>query len=326
MKVFVTGATGFIGSHLAELLVNRGHHVTCLVRKTSHLRWLSGLALQTFVGDLSSADAVVEGLDGADVVFHLAGLTKAPDRQTYYRVNAEGTKTLLEACLRSTPRLTRFVYCSSLAAMGPSSNPTPISEDAQPRPLTDYGASKLKGEEIVRAYADWLPITIIRPPAVYGPRDADIFIFFQLIKKGLMPIIGDAHRLLSLVYVKDLVAGMYAAATSNASVGQSYFLTDGQVYTWLEVERTIAEALGKRPLKLKVPPVLLDVAAFAAEYVAKALRQTPTLNRQKAQELKQLYWVCDGTKAERELGYQAAYSLEKGVAETAQWYLDNKWL
>jgi nucleoside-diphosphate-sugar epimerase len=332
MKAFITGGTGFIGSHLVELLVNQGHRMVCLTRKTSNLRWLSPLiakkasAVETVNGDLNDPAAIAQRIGKVDFVFHLAGLTKAPNAETYHRVNAAGTKNLLEACLEANANLARFIYCSSLAAAGPSPNPTPITEAAVPGPLTDYGASKLKGEEIVREYADRLPITIIRPPAVYGPRDRDIFIFFQFINKGLMPIIGNENKLLSLVYVKDLVAGMYAAAVSERATGQTYFLTDGAIYKWLEIERAIAGALNKRPIKLKAPPFLLDAAAAVAEYAAKFSRRTPALNRQKARELKQLYWICDSAKAQRELGYQPTYPLEKGVAETARWYLENGWL
>ena len=332
MKAYVTGGTGFIGSHLVERLVDQGYHVTCLIRKTSNLRWLNhllaakSLHIQLVTGDLHDSDVLAQHVRDVDLVFHLAGLTKAPDAATYDRVNAEGTKHLIEACLGAQTNLDRLVYCSSLAAVGPSCDKTPNTEDVVPQPLTDYGSSKLKGELIVREYADRLPITIIRPPAVYGPRDADIFLFFQMINHGIMPILGDAGQLLSLVHVKDLVAGIYIAAVSQRAIGNTYFLTDGDIHTWLGIERTIADALGKRPFKVKVPLSLLDFISIFTEAAARITRQAPTLNRQRVRDLKQQFWICDSTKAQQELGYRPTYFLQNGMQETAEWYRANGWL
>ena len=332
MKAYVTGGTGFIGSHLVERLVDQGYHVTCLIRQTSNLRWLDHLLatkspqVELVMGDLHDVDTLAQHVRDADLVFHLAGLTKAPDAATYDRVNAEGTKNLIEACLAAQTNLDRFVYCSSLAAVGPSRDTTPNTEDVTPQPLTDYGSSKLKGELIIREYADQLPITIIRPPAVYGPRDVDIFLFFQMINRGIMPILGDADKLLSLVHVKDLVAGIYMAAVSKRAVGETYFLTDGDIHTWLGIERVIADALEMRPLKVKVPLLLLNFISILTEAAAKITRQAPTLNRQRVRDLKQRFWICDSTKAQKELGYRPTYLLQKGMQETADWYRANGWL
>ncbi len=332
MKAYVTGGTGFIGSHLVEQLVDQGYHVTCLIRKTSNLRWLNHLLtakspqVELVIGDLHDSDVLAQHVRDADLVFHLAGLTKAPDAATYDRVNAGGTERLIEACLGARTNLDRFVYCSSLAAVGPSCDATPNTEDVTPQPLTDYGSSKLKGEMVVRECADRLPITIIRPPAVYGPRDTDIFLFFQMINRGVMPILGDADKLLSLVHVKDLVAGIYTAAVSERAIGETYFLTDGDIHTWMEIERIIADALEKYTFKVKVPFFLLDFLSIVTEAAAKISRQTPTLNRQKVRDLKQRFWICDSTKAQKELGYRPNYFLEKGIQETADWYRANGWL
>ena len=332
MKAFVTGSTGFIGSHLVEFLVSQGYHVTCLVRKTSDLRWLKHLLhadshpIELVTADIGDYDTLARLVHNTNLVFHLAGLTKARDFVTYERVNVRGTKNLLKVCLQSNSSLNRFVYCSSLAAMGPCPSATPITEGASPQPLTDYGRSKLKGEIVTNEYANRLPITIIRPPAVYGPRDTDIFLYFQLVNKGLMPILGDEERLLSLVHVKDLVEGIYAAAVSDFAIGESYFLTDGELHSWMDVGNTIANALEKYPFRLKVPYVLMDMIAICTEILARITRQTPILNRQKIRELKQRFWICDSTKAKQQIGYSPAYPLEKGIQETADWYRESCWL
>ena len=172
MRAFVTGGTGFIGSHLVELLVNCGYQVTCTVRETSNLQWLQPLLagklprIQLVTADLSNPDSPIPSLWRIDLVFHLAGLTQAFNANEYNRANAEATRRLVEACVAENGNIKRFLYCSSLAACGPSQDGKPVSEDAQPQPLTDYGRSKLHGEIIIREYVHSLPITIIRPPAV----------------------------------------------------------------------------------------------------------------------------------------------------------------
>lgn len=332
MRAFVTGGTGFIGSHLVELLVNCGYQVTCTVRQTSNPRWLKPLLagkhspIQLVTADLSDPNASIPSLRGVDLVFHLAGLTKAFNADEYNRANAEATRRLIEASVAENGGKARFLYCSSLAACGPSQDGKPLSEDVQPHPLTDYGKSKLKGEIIAREYVNRLPVTIIRPPAVYGPRDTGIFLFFRCVKNGILPLIGNPRRQLSLVYVKDLVRGIHAAAVSERAVGETYFLTDGAVHSWWEVAQTIAQNLKKRPFKLRVPVFLLDIVAIFTEAIAELTGEPTTLNRQKMIDLKQQYWICDDAKAVKHIDYCVAYPLEKGIEEAARWYLDNGWL
>lgn len=295
MRAFVTGGSGFIGSHLVELLVANDYQVTCTVRQTGNLRWLKPLLagkhppIQLVTADLSNPDSPMPSLQGIDLVFHLAGLTKAFNADEYDRENAEATRRLIKACVEENGGKTRFLYCSSLAACGRSQDGKPLSEDAQSRPLTDYGKSKLKGELIAREYANRLPVTIIRPPAVYGPRDKHNFLFFQCIRKGVLPLIGNQEWQLSLVYVKDLVRGMHAAAISERTVGETYFLSDGVVHPWWEVAQAIAQSLDKRPVRLRIPVFLLDVVSIFTEAVARIAGKPATLNRQKMIDLKQQY-------------------------------------
>lgn len=203
-KALVTGANGFVGSHLVEALLHRGYRVRCLVRKTSNLRWLSGLNVEYVYCDIAEKDSLRDAVRGVDFVFHCAGLTKARNREEYFKANAEGTKNLVEVCLKHNPELKRFVYVSSQAAVGPGSDEKPLNEEAPCRPVTHYGESKLEGEKIVLAYVSRLPITIVRPPAVYGPRDTDILGFFKVANSRFRVSFGLGQSFLSLVYVKDL--------------------------------------------------------------------------------------------------------------------------
>ncbi len=332
MKAFVTGATGFIGSHLVESLVNRGYHVTCTARETSDLRWLQPLlkerlpAIQLVTADLRDSESLVSSLHNVNLVFHLAGLTKARNADAYDEANAVATERLIQACLAANGNLVRFLYCSSLAASGPSLDGSEISEDITPHPVTDYGRSKLKGELVTKKYANQLPTTIIRPPAVYGPRDADIFLFFKCVKRGIMPLIGNTQRKLSLVHVKDLIEGICTSATADCAVGETYFLTDGLIHSWLDVAEAIASGLGTYPLKLRVPFVLLDMVSVFTETAAKLTHRSAVLNRQKMIDLKQPFWICDTRKAVKQIKYHPVYPLEVGIEETAIWYLENGWL
>ena len=177
MKTLVTGATGFIGSHLVEELLKGGHRVTCLVRKTSNLQWINGLNVRLIYGDCTIKESLLNAVADFDYIFHLAGLTKAANERDFFSANALGTENLVSAVIEKNPDTKRFVYLSSLAAAGPSCDGTPAKEAGEPKPVSAYGRSKLEGERIVMRHKNTIPVTVIRPPAVYGPRDKDFYIF-----------------------------------------------------------------------------------------------------------------------------------------------------
>ncbi len=173
MEALVTGGTGFIGSHLIEELINEGFSVSSLVRSTSDLKWIEGYPVKIIEGDCLNIESLKDTIRGYDYIFHLAGITKADNKEDFYYTNVQGTENILNIVHQHNRKLKRFVYLSSLAVTGPSKNGTPVDTSFTPEPVSDYGKSKLRGEESVLRYKDYLPITIIRPPAVYGPRDKD---------------------------------------------------------------------------------------------------------------------------------------------------------
>jgi len=326
MKALVTGANGFIGSYLAECLVREGWDVRCLVRRTSNLRWIQSLPTERVYGEVTQPDSLRAAVDGVQVVFHLAGLTKARRRQDYFAVNAEGTAHLLRACAESGDSLERFVLVSSQAAAGPSDGPTPRKEEDPPRPLTTYGLSKLRAEQIAREYADRLPITIVRPSAVYGPRDRDLLVLYRYAVRGWKPLLGRAPRLISLVHVSDLVRGIVRAATSERAVGQTYFIANPRPTEWEEFADAVARAVGRRARALVLPTWALYPAAWVSELAAWFAGRPATLNREKIREIRERYWVCSVDKAREELGFETEVSIEDGVRETILWCLEQGWL
>jgi nucleoside-diphosphate-sugar epimerase len=326
VKALVTGATGFVGSHLVERLVGEGLDVICLVRRTSSLAWLDGLSVERRVAALEEPDALADAVRDADYVFHVAGLTRARSAEAYLAVNAEGTRRLLEAIARSGGRPRRFVYVSSLAAAGPCASPTPLDETAEPRPLDGYGASKLAAERIVLAEAERLPVTIVRPPAVYGPRDKNFLPLFRTAQRfRVAPVIGSAAKQVSLVHAADLAACIWLAASAEVAEGQTYFVGSG-THTFGEVIDSLAAALGLRVRRLPVPAFLARLAGELGELKWTLTGKPQIISRRKVRDMLQERWTCSWAKAERELGYRPRIELADGMRETARWYASQGWL
>ncbi len=325
-KALVTGANGFVGSHLVEGLLRNGYQVRCLVRKTSNLKWLSGLNVEYVYGDIADKNSLTGGVQGVDVVFHCAGLTKARSREEYFKANAEGTKNLVSVCLENNPGLKRLVYVSSQAAVGPGADEKPLDEAAPCRPITYYGESKLEGEKIILENLSRLPVTIVRPPAVYGPRDSDMLGFFKAAKYGFRISFGFGQSFLSLVYVKDLVDGIILAAETPQSVGQTYFIADDRVYSWKEAFEIIARVLDKRTIPLRIPRSFVFSVAFIIQSFCALFGKAAVLNVQKAREITRRYWGLDVSKAKSQLGFSAKHDLAKGADKTVKWYREMGWL
>ena len=326
--IFLTGGTGFIGSHLAERLVEDGHAVRALVRRDP--KWLLGMPVERVAGDLSDAGVLREALRGVDVVYHVAGLTRAPlgpaGDAALHAANVTATTDLLDAVADAAPEA-RVVVTSSLAAVG-LRPPSGVADEATPlRPVSRYGASKATMEAVLRPYFERLRLTVVRPPAVYGPREADIFTVFQTAARlRLFAVVGDPRALaLTLVHVRDLVSGMAMAAQERA-VGQTYFLGSERDYAWADVRDATARALGHRLATLRIPTALVVPLGTAAERIGRMFGQYPPLNREKALEIRDACTRCDSGKAIVELGYEPSVDLEKGLAETVRWYRENGWL
>jgi nucleoside-diphosphate-sugar epimerase len=326
MKILVTGATGFVGSHLVDRLLEDRQNVRCLVRRTSDQRYLKDGRLEFAFGGLDDSTDWDAALEDVDTVYHVAGKTFARKAKDYFAVNHKGTESVLAGAIKRRDQIKRFVYISSLAAVGPGRDGKPVDEDTSPAPVTPYGRSKLMAEEAVRAAADLLPITIIRPPAVYGPRDYGILEFFKTVKRGMFPLIGRRDKRVSLVHVRDLVDGIILAGESESSVGRTYFISSEDDYSMLAVADLMAALMRRRARTISIPRPIAYGVAIAAEAAAALIGKPPVINRDKVTDLSQTSWSCSIERAQSELGYSPRVPLEEGLRETIAWYKTEGWL
>ena len=327
LRAVITGANGFVGSHLAEALISKGFEVHCILRKSSNTQWLDGKNVTINNCGLSSVKALKAAFLGADYVFHIAGVVKADSYEGFYDGNVVPTQKVLEAAL-GAPNLKRILITSSLAATGSNAVGQPSTEAMPCAPVSDYGRSKKAQEELCHTYAKSLSISIVRPPAVYGERDTEVLLFFKSIQKGVFPSVGlGAPQTLSLVHVRDLVEGMIAVATHPAGVGKTYFLGSNPAeYTWEQVAAQIGLTLNKKFMRIKIPIFAIHGLAIAAEAASFFSKIKPSLNRKKVAEIIQPSWACSSQKAMQEVGYQPTISLQKGVTDTINWYKAQGWL
>ena len=320
--VLVTGATGFIGSHLVEQLLEADVRVRVLTRLGSAAK--NALSdhplLERFTAPLTTAGMTRAAADCA-VVYHLAGITRATSEAEFMWVNAEGTRAAAVGAQRSGARL---VYVSSLAAAGTGTPAAPRRVTDAPAPITAYGRSKLEGEIRVRETTD-LEFAILRPPGVYGERDTDFLFAFQAAKFGLFPVLGNPNRAYTLVYAHDLVRSIIACGEQAAALGNTYFAGNAQPVAWSDILKAIAEVSGKAYKPLPLPDFALEIAAGAGE-LGRVFGRVGLMNRSRQADLQAPGWVCDVSEAQRDLGVICDTPLKAGFAKTFDWYKRQRWL
>ncbi|GAF87490.1 unnamed protein product, partial [marine sediment metagenome] len=246
-----------------------------------------------------------------------------------------GTLAVLRACVSAEgPR--KFVLVSSQAAAGPSPSAEPINEDAAPRPVSAYGRSKLLAEKIAakfgQRFSDRLAVTVVRPTAVYGPRDTDMFATFKAAAAHIAAVVGLGRSKISITHVADIARGIALAAQSEAANGRTYFLASERAYSCDEIAEAAARAVGARTVKLRLSGEAVRAAARAITGLARVgrtlglCRRPPLMTVERGIELSQPFWVCDSGRAARELGFRPQYDIETGFRETVKWYRENGWL
>lgn len=324
MKAFVTGGTGFIGSHLADHLIQSEEYseVRCLIR--SNEKWLKDKDFTRIKGDLNNLSVLKKAVKDVDVIFHIAGRVKAPTYEQLENANVDASENLLRIAQKEG--VPKVVVLSSLAAVGPSTN-GPVTEDEPMNPISSYGKSKKQMEQMIHELADDdMSITILRPPAVYGPREDQIYSFFKMVNKRICPIIGDGKKpRISMVYVGDVVNGILKSAKQTTAGVHTYFITGDEIHTWNEIRGTTTKVLGKKAIPIYVKPKLVERIAGTVEKTASFFGVYPVLNKEKAKELI-LEWTCSSEKAKNEIGYTSEYSLAEGISRTIHWYQIHHWL
>ena len=322
MNVFVTGGTGFVGAHLVRVLQERGDHVSCLVRRPELAERLGWRDVRLVRGDLDDTSALLQGCEGADLVFHVAGKIVARNALEFMATNRDGTANVLEAAQEHG--VTRFVLVSSLAAAGPTTPGHPIDETRPPAPVTDYGRSKLAAEVLVKAMP--FPWTIVRPPVVYGEWDRGTLKVFQLARGPLAPVFGDGSQELSVIHAADLARGLVAAGTSPAAQGRVYFATHPTPTTSRGLLLACARTLGTSPHIVPLPPLLARGLLWTVGSLAHLAGRATFLSADKANEYLAPAWTCRGDALTRDTGWRAEIDLEPGLARTAAWYREVGWL
>ncbi len=322
MKAVVTGATGFVGGHLVETLQARGDDVTALVRSLDKAKDLQRRGVRLVSGTLDDSHALQAALTDADIVFHVAGLTAARSEAEFLATNRDGTARLVAAAERAGGP--RFVLISSLAAGGPAPNGQPLDGSEPPNPVTRYGRSKLAAEDVVRASR--LPWTIIRPPAVYGPGDREMYRVFRAAALGLAPVFGAGTQRLSLVYGPDLAAAIAAVGACPGTADGVYYACHPEVLTSRELVTLAAAALGRRVRIVGLPEPLARGILWATDTAARLANRATVLSLDKAAEFFAPAWLADPAPLTRATGWTAAHPFREGARLTVEWYRARGWL
>ena len=326
MKALVTGATGFIGSHLVEALVERGVHVRCLVRNKRELGWVKDSPVEFVEGICQEKDSLKKVVKDVDQVFHLAGVTAAVKEKTFFEVNALGTDNLVRACIENNTRIQKFVHISSQAAAGPLRSGGKKKESDPCEPVSPYGKSKLLGEALALSHCPELPLVILRPCAVYGPRDKGFYALCKCLSKGIKPCFSHHDQYISMCHVQDLVQGILLAAETWTEHGVIFFLSDGQDYRMDEIGDIFAQAMGISVSPIRFPKQVLFGMAFLSECFSRVSGKPSILSIGKVDEMIRENWLCDITKARVLLGFEPRMALARGAEFTVDWYKKENWL
>lgn len=319
----MTGATGFIGSHLVETLQQNGATITVLARSPQKSAALLAGGVTVVTGDLHSAEELARATKSQDVIYHVAGSVAARSEAEFLRSNRDGTRNLIAAA-EATGDRPRFILVSSLAAGGPAPRGLPLDGSEPARPVTAYGRSKLAAEEVVRSSS--LPWSIVRPPIVYGPRDREVLKLFRIARLGIAPVFGDGGQELSAVHAADLVAALMAVAATGATEGRTYAACHPEIFTSGDFARAVGTAMGRAVGTLRIPGPVGRALLTVTETAARIAGQRTILTTDKANEFFQPAWTGDPRPLARDTGWCATFDLRSGLADTYEWYRRAGWL
>lgn len=328
-KLLVTGASGFVGFHLLEKAAAAGFEIHAAVRKSSNIEEITPFVSKFVYPNFEDSTSLLHLFqeEKYDYVIHAAAMTKAKSAQAMFHVNVKYTELLLEAAFQADVPPKRFVFVSSLAALGPIGYADGFLKDDSPyHPVTVYGRSKQAAEQMIKQRFADKPISIVRPTAVYGPREKDLFILFDTMNKGLDVYIGKNPQKLSFIYVQDLVNGLLKACVNPQTGLTAFNITDGNVYSRYAMAEIFKRTLNKKPLRVHVCYSFVKQIAKISEWLYKSSPKTPVLYPERLNELTAENWSCDISAAKQSLGFSPQYDLDSGLKESLLWYKRNNWL
>ncbi len=320
MKALVTGSSGFIGGHLVRHLVQRGYDVSCLVRAASRTDALAGLPVTLVSGSYFDPESLRRAVHGTDYVFHAGAVLSAPDWPAYFKTNVEGTANILEACAQAAPGLRRFVFVSSISAVGPARDKMPLRETDDCRPVSLYGRSKYLAERAAADFSLRLPIVIVRPANVLGVGQRELLAVMKLLRRRIVPLIGRREKQTSICFVQDLVRALVLAAEHDRSSGRTYFVAADEAYSWREIMAELLRAMEMK-FALKIPHPLLLGVALVSEAVAKLSGKPPLVTRGDLRSARDNYWLCDARLIREELGFRAEVEFAWGIREIVRQFI-----
>ena len=323
MKILLTGASGFVGSHILDALRARNLDTAILLRPSSSRNFIAAHLpkVEIRTGSIDDSESLRQAMTDVTHVIHCAGATKARRNPEFYEVNQVGTRNVVAAA--NAAKATRLIHISSLAAAGPATPEKPAREDDPPHPVSEYGRSKLAGEKEVREQAR-CEYVIVRPPAVYGPRDAEFLRLFKAIQSHVLP--KTSAQVLSFVFVHDLAEAVVQCLAHPKAAGRTYFVAARETATASAMAQEIAWQFGHWTIPLPLPTAFLWPVCLAQEVMTRLTGKANVLSLQKYAELSAPGWVCDPSRLESEMGYTCVTTLKTGIAQTFSWYRENHWL
>jgi len=321
MKVFLTGGTGFIGSHLTESLLEKGFEIISLVRNEKNIRFPVSDKVKLVYGDIKNIDGLKEGLKDCEIILHLAALTTALKYEDYLQANAVSCNNLLKNV--DEKKFKQFIFISSQAACGPSTE-IPKNENDIENPISYYGKSKLEGEKIVKNSGKIY--TILRPSSVYGERGHEFLPLFKLVRNGIKFVLGSGNKKVSMIYVKDLVDAILSVIDNKKAFNKTFNVCDGFIYSWNDIYNTAEKAVGRKCKRIRLPFFIPVTLGFINSLLEKIIRRPFLLNQQKLKEMKEDFQLIDNKKIKDELNFLPKFNLKEGFKNTFMWYVENNWI
>lgn len=331
-NILITGANGFVGSYLVEEALQKGHQVFAGIRSTSNLKYIKDKPIHLVNMDITDIESlklqferIYSEFGSFDAVIHNAGITEAVYAKDYFQVNYQGTVNLLEALKQTKMLKGKFVFISSLAAIGPAKDFTfSLNEKTPANPTSWYGHSKLKAEKHVQSQ-EGLDYLILRPTGIYGPRNMGYLSYFKLINNHLEIYLNTRFQLLSFVYVEDL-AELIVLSLAKKTNSKVLIISDGSNYSCNVFAGLLKKKLHKKTLRLVIPKAVVYLLCSVNTLLSKISQKPFLVNSDKYHELIAKSWSCSSEEMKRDLGFTPKYNLEEGISKSINWYKENKYL